>query len=279
VRLRREEQLVRDGNLLMALEDNDPLKLYLEEIASVPVCGDIQILAEDLKKGNLSGRENEQLWSRLLNLSLSRVIEIAQEYTGYGVLLLDLIQEGSMGLWQYLSAYTGDNFESFRDCCIHQAMKKAIILQAHANGVGQKMRSAMEDYRAVDERLLAELGRNATLQEIAEELHMTEGETLAVKKMLDNARMLNQARAEEEPEESEEEEQAHVEDTALFQMRQRIMDLLSGLSETDAKLLNLRFGLEGGLPLSPEETGKRLGMTPEEVVAREAAALARLRSR
>lgn len=279
VRLRREEQLVKDGNLLMALEENDPLKLYLEEIASVPVCGDIQILAEDLKNGNLLGKEDERLWGRLLNLSLSRVIEIAQGYTGYGVLLLDLIQEGSMGLWQYLPVYTGDDFEGFRDSCIHQAMKKAVILQAHANGVGQKMRAAMEDYRAVDERLLAELGRNATIQEIAEELHMTEGETLAVKKMLDNARMLNQARAEEEPEEAEEEEQAHVEDTALFQMRQRIMDLLSGLNEQDAKLLTLRFGLEGGLPLSPEETGRRLGLTPEEVVAREAAALARLRSR
>ena len=69
-----------------------------------------------------------------------------------------------------------------------------------------------------------------------------------------------------------------MEDTALFQMRQRIADLLSGLDDTDAKLLTMRFGLEGGLPLSPEETGRKLGLTPEEVVSREAAALAKLRS-
>ena len=66
--------------------------------------------------------------------------------------------------------------------------------------------------------------------------------------------------------------------TALFQMHQRISDLLSALNDADAKLLTLRFGLEGGLPLSPEEVGRKLNLTPEEVVAREAAALAKLRS-
>ena len=81
----------------------------------------------------------------------------------------------------------------------------------------------------------------------------------------------------QEPEEQEEAEQA-VEDTALFQSRQRIADLLSGLEETDAKLLTLRFGLEGGKPVSPEETGRLLGLTAQEVVAREAAALAKLRN-
>jgi RNA polymerase primary sigma factor len=69
-----------------------------------------------------------------------------------------------------------------------------------------------------------------------------------------------------------------VEDTALFQMRQRIMELLSNVSEEDAKLLTLRFGLEGGLPMTPEDAGRKLGLTPEEVIAREAAALARLRN-
>ena len=69
-----------------------------------------------------------------------------------------------------------------------------------------------------------------------------------------------------------------VEDTAYFQMRQRIMELMSVLDETDAKLISLRFGLEGGMPLSPEETGKRLNLTPDEVVAREANALSKLRS-
>ena len=80
-------------------------------------------------------------------------------------------------------------------------------------------------------------------------------------------------------EELPEEEEAHVEDTALFQMRQRILDLLSGVSEEDAKLLTLRFGLEGGLPMSTEEVGRKLGLTPEEVTAKEAAALSKLRNK
>ena len=102
-------------------------------------------------------------------------------------------------------------------------------------------------------------------------------EAATVKDMLDNARTLAQATKPEEPEEDQEAEEQAVEDTAYFQMRQRISDLLSGLEETDVKLLTLRFGLEGGKPLSPEETGRQLGLTPEEVVAREGAALAKLR--
>ena len=137
----------------------------------------------------------------------------------------------------------------------------------------------MEDYRAVDERLVSELGRNPTQEEIAEELHMSAEETANLAQMLTAARKLAQARpAEEEPTQEEEaEEQQAVEDTAYFQARQRIAEMLSMLSEEDAKLLSLRFGLEGGLPMTPEETGRKLGLTPEEVVTREAAALAVLR--
>jgi len=105
-------------------------------------------------------------------------------------------------------------------------------------------------------------------------------ETAAVSKMLEDARILALAKKPpvDEEEEKEAQEQA-VEDTALFQMRQRISELLSGLSEEDQELLTLRFGLEGGKPLSPEETGRRLGLTSEEVVAREAAALTKLRNK
>ena len=265
-RLKQEAQLVQEGLNPGALEPNDPLRLYLEEVAAVPVCGDEQILAQ-------TGGSPEQL----TNLGLSRVIQLAQEYVGYGVLLMDLIQEGSLGLWQAIGCYRDGDYTVHRDRWIRFYLARAVILQAHSSGIGQKMRRAMEDYRQVDERLLGELGRNPTLEEMAEELHMTVEEAQTVRKMMDNARMLDKAIRPEEEEEDKEAEQA-VEDTALFQMRQRIGDLLSGLEETDAKLLNLRFGLEGGKPASPEETGRLLGMTAQEVVAREAAALAKLRN-
>lgn len=272
VRLRREEQLVKQERFWTALEENDPLRLYLEELASIPAFGDEALLAAESAAGNQNAQE------KLLNLSLSRVVEIAKGLTGYGVLLLDLIQEGSLGLWQAIVNFRGGDFSADRDWWIRGAMAKLITLQARDNGVGQKMRQALEDYKAVDERLLAELGRNATIEEIAEEMHMSADETALVKNMLDSARLLNRAKAENEPEEESPEDEQHVEDTALFQMRQRIADLLADLPELDSKLLTLRFGLEGGLPLSPEDTGRKLNLTPEEVVAREAAALSKLRS-
>ncbi len=279
VRLRREEQLARSGDLLGSLEETDPLRMYLEEIAAIPVCGDIDLLAQELAEANRQEREAPELRSKLLNLSLSRVVEIAREYTGYGVLLLDLIQEGSMGLWQNLENYIGpDRFEEVRDWYIRQAMAKAVILQANASGVGSRMRQAMEDYRSVDEKLLMELGRNPTVEEIAEAMHMGVQETAVVADMLAKARSLNKAKAETEPKEEEADEEQSVENTAYFQMRQRIQELLSVLDEREAQVLTLRFGLEGGLPLSPEETGRKLGLTAEEVVKMEAAALGKLRN-
>ncbi len=273
VRLRREEQLAKSGRLMQELEDTDPLKLYLQEIASIPACGDLNVLAQELKEN----KEDPQLQQSVLNLCLSRVYELACRHTGYGVLLLDLIQEGSMGLWQSLSHYTGGDFEAFRDWHICQSMAYIITLQARNQGVGQKMRQALEDYRSVDEKLLAELGRNPTREEIAEELHMSAAQTEIVESMLKTARDMHRAKAEQEPKEAEPEDEQAVEDTAYFQARQRIQELLSSLDEQAAKLLTLRFGLEGGLPKSPEETGRILGMTPEEVVAAEAAALLKLR--
>ena len=272
VRLRFEQQLVQEKKLPQGLEQNDPLRLYLEEIAALPACGDPRLLADAYLAGD------ESVLPQLTNLMLSNVVQQALSLAGRGVLLLDLLQEGGMGLWQAILSYCGGDFEGYCSRGIQRTLHKALVLQAREYGVGQKMRQAMEDYRAVDERLLSELGRNPTLEEIAQELHMTLQETAAVAEMLDAARRLGRAKAEPEPEEEEIAETQAVEDTAYFQMRQRISELLSSLDELDAKVLSARFGLESGLPLTAAETGKKLGMTPEEVTKREAAALEKLRN-
>ena len=270
LRLRQEEQMAKENMALKDLGPNDPLRLYLEEIASLPPAEETEELLRQAADGDKKAQEI------LTGAGLRRVAEIAKEFTGYGVLLMDLIQEGSMGLWKVVSGFSGGDYPSVRDDAIRQAMARAVTLQARESGVGRKMRQALEDYRAVDQRLLAELGRNPTLEEIAQELHMTPEDAATVKRNLDDARILAQATAPKEEAEPEEEDQA-VEDTAYFQMRQRIGDLLSSLEKTDARLLTLRFGLEGGKPRTPEETGRLLGLTPQEVVAREAAALSKLR--
>ena len=271
IRLRREEQLAQSGDLLQNLEETDPLRLYLEELAQVPANGDVEVLYQRLLEGDKSVTQS------ITTLMLSRVVERACEMTGRGVLLLDLIQEGSLGLWQAILNYKGGDLEAQCDRHIRWDLARAVTMQARAGGVGQKLRDCMEDYRAVDERLLSELGRNPTLEEIAESMHISAEEAAAVAKNLDAARTLAQAKEPVEAKEEDPEEQQAVEDTAYFQMRQRIADLLSELDEQQKILLSLRFGLEGGKPLSPEQTGARLGLTAEEVVKTEAIALAKLR--
>ncbi len=241
VRLRLEMELAEQENFWLKLEETDPLRLYMEELES-------------------AGDE--------LRVALRRVVQTAKEFTGWGVLLSDLIQEGSLGLWK------AEDHEAYH---IAFAMQKAVVLQAKENGVGQKLSRALEDYRAVDERLLTELRRNPTLEEIAEQLHIEAEEAALLAAMLESVRLIQRVKAPEQPEQEEQEEQA-VENTAYFQMRQRITELLSVLPAEDAELLTLRFGLESGLPLTPEQTGKKLGLTPDEVVQKEAAALLRLRN-
>ena len=270
-RLREEEQLVRSGKLLAGLEENDPLGVYLRELASIPACGDPELLALEL----LEGRD---VANRLVDLSLGRVVELAQEYTGRGVLLLDLIQEGSLGLWNGILRFTGGSFESFRDGCIRRYMAQAVIRQARASGLGQKMRQAVEDYRMVDERLLSELGRNPTLDEIAEAMHMTVPEIEVVRKFLDNARLVGKAHETKEPEEETPEDTQAVEDTAYYQTRERVDSLMSGISELEQKVVTMRYGLDGKAPQTAQEVGRRLNLTVTEVVELETAALAKMRS-
>lgn len=269
-RLREEEQLVRDGRLLTGLEENDPLRLYLQELAGIPVCGDAEVLALELLEG-------KDVRERLVNLSLSRVVELAMAHTGRGVLLMDLIQEGSLGLWDAILNFAGGSFEHCRDLGITQAMARAIIRQARASGLGQKMRQAVEDYRMVDERLLSELGRNPTLDEIAESMHMTVSEVETVRKLLDNARLVGKAHEVKEPEEETPEDTQAVEDTAYYQTRERVDSLMSGISELEQKVVTMRYGLDGKAPQTAQEVGRKLNLTVSEVVELETAALNKMR--
>ena len=274
-RLRLEQQMKNTQQLLENLEGGDPLKVYLEELAAIPACGDIRVLACELAKANLDEAECPES-ARIMELCYGRIVELAFEFTGHGLLLMDLIQEGSMCLWEKLCWYVEGDIEAFCDWWIRFGMTKAVVLQAHASGVGQRLRTAVEDYRSVDEKLLAELGRNPTQEEIAEAMHITVAEVALVGEILQNARDLNRVLKPQEEELPQEEDQA-VEDTAYFQMRQRIADLLSGLSQEDAQLLTLRYGLEGGNPQTPQQVAAKLGIPVEEIASREMQILAKLR--
>ena len=268
--LRAEQQWVQQGSVLASLDSTDPLRVYLEELAMLPAAGDPAVLAMELEKGN------ESVIPQLTNLMLGQAVEIAKEYVGHGVLLLDLIQEASLGLWQAIGNYRGGDITDQCIWWIRQFLAEAVLLQALAAGAGQKLRQSLEDYRSIDEKLLSDLGRNPTADEIAEALHISVEETQVLADMLENARLLQHAK-QPEPEQLPQEEDQAVEDTAYFQMRQRISELLSVLPEQEAKLLTLRYGLEGALPMNAHQVAQKLGLTEAEVTAIETAALAKLR--
>lgn len=268
-RLRREAHLVETGYSAEDLEPEDPLRIYLEELAVTPAYGDEDFLALDAAAGKESARE------ALAQLGLSRVIEIANEYAGCGVLLLDLLQEGNLGLWQAIQNYSGGDYGTHRDHGIRCAMAKAVTLQARSGGVGEKLRRQMQDYRDMDSRLLKELGRSPTVAEISQRLNMTLEEGESVSRVLADAILM---RKQEQPQEQPEDQDTSVEDTAYFQMRERVSDLLSQLPAEDAELLTMRFGLENAAPVSPETAAEKLGLTVREVLDREAKALSLLRN-
>lgn len=269
LRLRQEAQMAQREDLAASLEEGDPLRLYLEEIASLPVRQDLQALEEKALAGDAAAME------ALTGAFLPKVVEEAKALTGRGVLLLDLIQEGSLGLWQALQGFAGGDLQEYACWWIRQYMAKLVLSQARADGVGERVRKSMEDYRKADQKLLYSLGRNPQPEEIAQEMGITPEEGARIADMLQSANQLAKEKK-AEPEQEEARDEA-VEDTAYFQMRQRIGELLSVLDEESARLLTLRFGLEGGLPMSPAEAGRKLGLTPDEVLQREAAALAKLR--
>lgn len=269
-RLRFEAKLSESADMISLLEDTDPLRLYLEELAATPAQGDVNILCQRLLQGD------ETVQPLLMNLYLHRVVDIAKEHTGKGVLLLDLMQEGGLGLWQAILKYKGGDFDAHADWWIRQSIACVILRQARESGVLRSMQSSMEAYRQADKRLLTELGRNATIEELAVELGITPEQVDVIRDMILNASAMEKAKApvkEQEPED----EQA-VEDTAYFQSRQRVDEMLSDVSELEAKILSLRFGLDGKPPMTAEKVGQTLGLTADEVVAAEAAALQKLRN-
>lgn len=268
-RLRMEEKLAGREDMLSALEGSDPLRLYMEELSVIPAQGDGDLLLQELLRGDDTAAR------KLLNLYLYRAVDIAMQYTAKGVLLLDLIQGASLGLWQGILQFAGGDFTEHIDWWIRQSVAETVFLQARQDDALRGIHQSMEAYRQADQHLLTDLGRNPTVEEIALEMGVTPQQASVIQDMLLNASAMEKVK--QEPKTDDPEDQQAVEDTAYFQSRQRIAELLSGLTETEAQVLTLRFGLEGGTPASPEAVGAKLGMTADEVVAMEAAALAKLR--
>ncbi len=270
-RLQQEQRLAESGEFVDGLSENDALRIYMEELSEMPEAKDVDALAQAYLSGDDAAAR------KLADASLKTVISRVLKMTGRGILLLDLIQEGSLGLWQGILHYEGGDFTKHILWWIDQYLAKAVLLQARASDVGEKMRTGLSDFRDVDKELLSQLGRNPTLEEIAEALHISVEEAAVYEAMLNQARARQRIDAERAPKEEEPDDEQHVENTAYFQERQRIQEMLSTLSQQEMKILIYRFGLKGGIPLTPEATAAELGLTKSEVMKMERAALQKLR--
>ncbi len=270
-RQKLEEKLIKSGQLMTGLEENDMLRLFLEEVEEISATGDLETLLTRYKTGD------EEMAEKITNLSLNRVVEMACAMLGHGLLVEDLIQEGSMGLWRAVREYAGGDYEAHIRHWIGRYMTSALLLQAHTDGVLEKTRRGLADYTDADQRLLTELGRNPTLAEIAEAIHVSVEEAASYAAMLDQARAKEQLEQLRQPKETTPDDEQAVENTAYFQTRQRILEMLSTLTEQEARLITLRFGLEDNLPKTPEQVGSLMGLPPEKVVMIERNALLKLR--
>lgn len=270
-RMALEQRLMEQGSFSQSLDEKDSLRLFLEEIAQMTPVEDGTDLAMRAREGSQKAAE------QLTNGYLHVVVDCAREYMGRGVLLGDLLMDGCLGLCHGVEAYEGGDFRPHARWWICQAMARSVTLQAEEDGVGDHLAERLDACRNADKRLLDRLGRGPTEEELALELGITVEETRSLQKMLREVREMARIKQENQPQETPEEEDLSVEDTAYYQARERVSDLMSGLTQQETMILNLRYGLNGKAPLSVQETAAKLNMTAAEITAAEAGALEKLR--
>lgn len=263
-----EAALLKRGELPGKLEATDPLRLLLEDISR----------QEKISPAQADSLYDEQGVNALPVLTagyLWKVAQIATEFMGYGVLLADLIQEGSLGLWQVRPG--AEAFSKAADQSIRQALARAVTLQARAAGLGQELVAAMEEFKQTDRRLLSQLGRNPTNEDLSDAMGMDMEQIALLRKMVTEVETLKQAHP--EPQEPDPQADQAIEDTAYFNLRTQVEELLSELDETDRQILQLRFGLNGGAALDVTQTAQTLGLKVDQVMEREFNALSKLREK
>lgn len=268
-RLALEAELAAAGRLEEGLPEGDLLALTLREYGQ-----------EELgshRAAELWARREEMGMETLFRACLPWVRRAAAEFTGKGVLMQDLLQEGSLALWEtFSSAEETDLYEKAMGS-IRRAMTRLVTLQAVADHAGARLLEDLHTYGKTVKELQKKLGRTASNEEIAAAMGRAPEQTEALGRLvLEAGRAIKPGVKEETP---SPDDNAPVEDTAYFALRSRVEELLSTLPEADRLILTLRFGLDGKNPRSTGEIQEQTGLTETEIQRREAAALAALRAR
>ncbi len=259
----------------------DPVRMYLKEIGKVPLLSaeeEIE-LAKKMETGDLEAKQ------RLAEANLRLVVSIAKRYVGRGMLFLDLIQEGNLGLIKAVEKFDyrkGYKFSTYATWWIRQAITRAIADQARTIRIPVHMVETINKLIRVSRQLLQELGREPTPEEIAEQMNMP------VERVREILKISQEPVSLETP--IGEEEDSHLGDfiqddnvpvpadaAAFTLLKEQLVEVLGTLTEREQKVLRLRFGLDDGRARTLEEVGKEFNVTRERIRQIEAKALRKLR--
>jgi RNA polymerase primary sigma factor len=279
----RGEEFNYDDDLTLppGIKINDPVRMYLKEIGRVPLLSaenEVE-LAKRIEKGD------EEAKRKLAEANLRLVVSIAKRYVGRGMLFLDLIQEGNMGLIKAVEKFDqtkGFKFSTYATWWIRQAITRAIADQARTIRIPVHMVETINKLIRVSRQLLQELGREPTPEEIAAEMELSTEKVREIMKIAQEPVSLETPIGEEDDSHLgdfiEDQEALAPADAAAYELlKEQLEDVLDTLTEREENVLRLRFGLDDGRTRTLEEVGKVFGVTRERIRQIEAKALRKLR--
>lgn len=276
-----EEDLDLDLSLPEGISIDDPVRMYLKEIGKIPLLTP----EEEIELAKRIEQGDEEAKKRLIEANLRLVVSIAKRYVGRGMLFLDLIQEGNLGLLKAVEKFDyrkGYKFSTYATWWIRQAITRAIADQARTIRIPVHMVETINKLIRVQRQLLQELGREPTPEELAKEMGMPEEKVREIMKIAQEPVSLETPIGEEEDSHlgdfiPDEDAPAPAEAAAFTMLKEQLMDVLDTLTPREEKVLRLRFGLDDGRARTLEEVGKEFNVTRERIRQIEAKALRKLR--
>ncbi len=270
-----------DDDILKGVNIDDPVRMYLKEIGKVPLLSATEEI--ELAKRMQDGDEDAK--KRLAEANLRLVVSIAKRYVGRGMLFLDLIQEGNLGLIKAVEKFDytkGFKFSTYATWWIRQAITRAIADQARTIRIPVHMVETINKLIRIKRQLLQELGRDATPEEIALEMEMEPDKVREILKIAQEPVSLETPIGEEEDSHlgdfiPDDEVQAPSDVATFTLLREQLSAVLFTLTDREQKVLRLRFGLDDGRARTLEEVGKEFDVTRERIRQIEAKALRKLR--